>query len=262
MVTKSIKTIKIGLSFKAYVSQLEDNMKRNIISIDEKKCVGCGLCVTGCHQGALEIVNGKAKLVSETYCDGLGMCLPSCPTGALKVIEKEVEAFEEHHKKEAEKAPASSGCSGGCPSTVSKTFNRGDAEKPNTTSAVSDEMPSQLGQWPCQIKLVPVNAPYFDNARLLVAADCTAFANANIHQTYMKNKITIIGCPKLDMVDYAEKLTEILKHNNIKSVDVLRMSVPCCGGIEQAVKKALIDSGKMIPWQVVTISTDGTVLDV
>lgn len=225
-------------------------MKRNIITIDETKCVGCGLCVNSCNQGALKIIDGKAKLVSETYCDGLGMCLPKCPTGALKIVEKDAEEFD---SKRDEKEPISCGC----PSTQAKEIKR------NRTNIVNNyvEAQSELMQWPCQIKLVPVSAPYYDNAKLLVAADCTAFANANIHSKFMKNRITLIGCPKLDNVDYSDKLTEIIKNNNIKSIDVLRMSVPCCGGIENAVKKALINSGKMIPWRVVVISTDGEIIE-
>lgn len=220
-------------------------MKRNIISIDENKCVGCGLCTKACHQGALKIIDGKAKLISESYCDGLGMCLPNCPTGALKVIEKEVEEFKEK--------PAFV-----CPSTKSKEIKR---NIDNNAKNESVEMQSELGQWPCQIKLVPPNAPYFENAKLLIAADCTAFANANIHSKFMKDKITIIGCPKLDSVDYSEKLTEIIKNNNIQSLDVLRMSVPCCGGMENAVKQALTNSQKDIPLRVIVISTDGEILE-
>lgn len=217
-------------------------MKRNIISVDRDKCVGCGLCTNACHQGALKIIDGKATLISETYCDGLGMCLPNCPMGALKIIEKEVEEFK--NKK--------------CPSVQIKEL------KVKSNINIKDEvkdMGSQLRQWPCQIKLVPTNAPYFNNAKLLIAADCTAFAYGDIHNKFMKNKITLIGCPKLDSVDYSEKLTEIIKNNNIKSVDVLRMSVPCCGGIENAVKQALINSGKMIPWTINVISTNGEILE-
>ena len=224
-------------------------MKRNIITIDETKCVGCGLCVNSCNQGALKIIDGKAKLVSETYCDGLGMCLPKCPTGALKIVEKDAEDFDSKREKEP------MAC--GCPSTQAKEIKRNSSKEVNNYV----EVQSELMQWPCQIKLVPVSAPYYDGAKLLVAADCTAFANANIHNKFMKNRITLIGCPKLDNVDYSEKLTEIIKNNNIKSIVVLRMSVPCCGEIENAVKKALINSGKMIPWRVVVISTDGEIID-
>jgi len=256
-------------------------MKRSIISIDEDKCVGCGLCVNACHQEALQLVDGKAKLLSESYCDGLGKCLPSCPTGAMQVIEKEVEAFDEEREDKDMNGDKKDTLACGCPSTVSKTFDRSEKAAPAfnmaspsgtplnslqpnptaNTQAVQGEMPAQLGQWPCQIKLVPTNAPYFDGAKLLIAADCTAFANANVHDKFMKGKITLIGCPKLDEGDYAIKLAEIIKTNNIKSVSVLRMSVPCCGGIENAVKDALLNSGKMIPWQVITIGTDGQILE-
>lgn len=233
-------------------------MKRNIISINKDKCVGCGMCVNACHQGALQLIDGKATLISESYCDGLGKCLPNCPVGALKVIEKEVEDFSNNKKEEKtilEKKPLLA-C--GCPSTHAKELKRDRVEENHKQGS---DIQSQLRQWPCQIKLVPVNAPYFKDAKLLVAADCTAFANANVHSKFMKNRITLIGCPKLDEVDYSEKLTEIIKNNDIKSVDVLRMSVPCCGGMENAVKKALINSGKMIPWRVIVISTDGEIME-
>ncbi|SKC36069.1 ATP-binding protein [Maledivibacter halophilus] len=233
-------------------------MKRNIISINEEKCVGCGLCVNACHQGALKLIDGKAKLISESYCDGLGMCLPKCPTGALRVIEKDVEEFDNSKRNEESKIKGKDRLACGCPSTHSKELKRNTTETDNKQSL---EIQSELRQWPCQIKLVPTNAPYFKGARLLIAADCTAFANANIHSKFMKNRITLIGCPKLDSVDYSEKLTEIIKNNDIKSVDVLRMSVPCCGGIENAVKQALINSGKMIPWRVIVVSTNGDIIE-
>lgn len=225
-------------------------MIKNIISIDEEKCIGCGLCVNTCHQGALEIIDGKAKLVSESYCDGLGRCLPQCPTNALKVIEKEVEETTMKKDLNTNKVFV-------CPSSMIKEIKKVEVTQPENTN----QKISELRQWPCQIKLVPVNAPYFNGAKLLIAADCTAFANANVHNQFMKNKITLIGCPKLDEGDYADKLTEIIKNNDIKSVDILRMSVPCCGGLENAVKKALINSGKMIPWGVHVISTDGEILE-
>lgn len=233
-------------------------MKRKIIHIDEEKCNGCGLCVDACHEGALQLVNGKAKLVSESYCDGLGDCLPKCPTGAITIEEREAEAFDkeavERHMA-AEKAEEMPAC--GCPSTHAQTFNRAPAQP----AAQAPQAVSELRQWPCQLKLVPVNAPYFDGARLLIAADCTAFARAGVHAEFMKNKITLIGCPKLDAVDYTEKLTAIIAGNDIKSVDVLRMSVPCCGGMENAVKNALIATGKMMPWSVTVIDTDGEILE-
>lgn len=227
-------------------------MVRNIISIDEEKCVGCGLCVTGCHQGALEIVDGKAKLVNEDYCDGLGKCLPKCPTGALSIVEKEVGEVEKPKKRE-------SVVFGGCPSMQQKVFERPKAPSQSSSQA-AEQRQSQLRQWPIQIQLVAPNASFFDGAKLLIAADCTAYAHPNIHQ-YMKNRITLIGCPKLDDVDYSEKLGAILKMNDIQSITILRMEVPCCGGIVAAVKKALAESGKMIPWNVVVIGTNGEVID-
>ena len=238
-------------------------MKRKIIQIDEAKCNGCGLCVDACHEGALQMIDGKAKLISDSYCDGLGDCLPECPTGAIEIIEREAAAFDVEAVKEnmAKRAAAKQHShGGGCPGSRAMKLNRAEAT-PTAPTQVQQNLSSQLQQWPVQIKLVPVNAPYFNNANLLVAADCTAFAYANIHEDFMKNKITIIGCPKLDAVDYSDKLTEIVKNNNIKSITVLRMEVPCCGGIEFAVKRALINSGKMLPWQVVTVTTDGNIRD-
>ena len=229
-------------------------MKRKIIEINEAKCNGCGLCVDACHEGALQMINGKAKLISDSYCDGLGDCLPECPTGAIKIIEREAAEFDIEAVKANMKKKAATG--GGCPGSKAMML----AKKEATPTAPTQLKPiSQLQQWPVQIKLVPVNAPYFNNASLLVAADCTAFAYANIHQDFMRNKITIIGCPKLDAVDYSEKLTAIISNNNIKNITVLRMEVPCCGGMEHAVKKALINSGKMLPWQVVTVTSEGNI---
>ena len=231
-------------------------MIRKIIKIDEEKCNGCGACAAACHEGAIEMVNGKAKLTREDYCDGLGDCLPACPTNAITFEEREAPAYDENAvqaakiKQFGEKLPC------GCPGTQSKTIKR-EASQPLKTAAVT----SRLSQWPCQIKLVPVNAPYFDDANLLIAADCTAFAYGNFHNEFIRNHITLIGCPKLDEGDYAEKLTQIIANNNIKSVKIVRMEVPCCGGIENAVKRALQASGKFIPWQVITISTDGKILE-
>ena len=239
-------------------------MKRKIITINEDKCNGCGLCVEACHEGALQMIGGKAKLVSESYCDGLGDCLPECPTGAIKIEEREAEAFDkeavEKHmaKKAAQKAEKP--VHAGCPSMHAKAFERKPAAV-QTAMPAQTQTVSELGQWPCQIQLVPVNAPYFDGARLLIAADCTAFANAQVHSRFMRGKITLIGCPKLDAVDYAQKLTEILRQNDIKSVQVLRMSVPCCGGLENAVRQALAASGKMIPWRVTVISPNGEIIE-
>ncbi len=209
-------------------------MLRRIINIDEDKCNGCGACVTACHEGAIGLVDGKAKLMRDDYCDGLGDCLPQCPTGAITFVEREAAAYDEK----------------------AVLANKAANEQYQYRSHES-----QLAQWPCQIKLVPVNAPYFNGAKLLIAADCTAYAYANMHEEFMKGKITIIGCPKLDDIDYSEKLTQIIANNDINSVTIVRMEVPCCGGLEYAAKQALQNSGKFIPWQVVTISIDGKILD-
>ena len=231
-------------------------MIRKIIQIDEEKCNGCGACARACHEGAIGMVDGKAKLLRDDYCDGLGDCLPACPTGAITFVEREAAAYDqkavEERQRQLGKAP-----SGGCPGQRAMRLNRETVE-----SAPADgPSVSQLGQWPCQIKLAPINAPYFNGAKLLIAADCTAYAYARFHQDFMRGKITLIGCPKLDSVDYSEKLTEILRQNDIQSVTILRMEVPCCGGLELAAKKALQASGKFLPWQVVTISVDGRILD-
>ncbi len=230
-------------------------MLRRIIKIDEDKCNGCGACAAACHEGAIEMVNGKARLTREDYCDGLGDCLPACPTNAITFEEREAPAYDEEavSKAKMQKHDVKLPC--GCPGTNIKAFNR----KGGTLVAKPTAVQSQLQQWPCQIKLVPVNAPYFDEANLLIAADCTAYAYGNFHNDFIRNHITLIGCPKLDSVDYTEKLTAIIKNNNIKSVKVIRMEVPCCGGIEQAVKNALMSSGKFIPWQVITVTTDGKI---
>lgn len=231
-------------------------MVRKIIQIDEEKCSGCGACADACHEGAIGMVDGKAKLLRDDYCDGLGDCLPSCPTGAITFVEREAAAYKE--PVPASKAKKSGGIShAGCPGQKVRQFHRDtDQEEAQTTAPQS-----QLAQWPCQIKLAPVNAPYFDGAKLLIAADCTAYAYADMHREFMKSKVTLIGCPKLDGIDYSRKLTEIIKNNNVSSVTIVRMEVPCCGGLELAAKKALQDSGKFIPWQVVTISTDGRILE-
>ncbi|AXU79749.1 TPA: ATP-binding protein [Clostridioides difficile] len=238
-------------------------MMRKIIKIDEEKCNGCGLCVEACHEEAIGMVNGKAKLLRDDYCDGLGDCLPTCPTNAISFEYREAAEYDEAAVKanmEAKKAQKKTlAC--GCPGSQSKSINR---EVSNSTSISNDIVEikgSQLSQWPVQIKLVPTNASYLKNASLLIAADCTAYAYGNFHNKFMKNKVTLIGCPKLDEVDYAEKLTEILKENDIKNIVVTRMEVPCCGGIVNAVKTALQNSGKMIPWQIVTISVDGKIVD-
>jgi ferredoxin len=233
-------------------------MKRNIIKIDEEKCNGCGLCVDACHEGALKLVDGKARLVSESYCDGLGNCLPQCPAGAITIEEREAESFDEKAVQQHQQSAATQPAACGCPSAKTQEFGRRPAA---SAAAPAVESASELMQWPCQIKLAPVGAPFFDGAKLLIAADCTAYAYADMHRRFMRGRVTLIGCPKLDMTDYAEKLTEILKLHDIKSVEVLRMSVPCCGGIEQAVKQALIASGKKIPWHVTVISPDGTIAE-
>jgi len=233
-------------------------MIRKIVQIDEAKCNGCGLCIGGCHEGALQLIDGKAKLVSDSYCDGLGACLPDCPTGAITIMEREAEGFDEAavgtHLASQEKAIHTPPI-GGCPGSMARMINRQAA---NTPCAVSPQE-SELRQWPCQLQLVPVNAPYFEQAHVLIAADCAAYACADIHAKFMRNKITLIGCPKLDETNYADKLAEILKLNEIKSITVVRMEVPCCGGLVNAVKEAIIKSGKMIPWSVAVIGTDGNV---
>ena len=233
-------------------------MVRKIIHIDQDKCNGCGACAQACHEGAIGMVNGKAVLLRDDYCDGLGDCLPTCPTGAITFVEREAAAYDHaavlEHQKQRQQPHVHTG---GCPGHQLRQFHR----EPEASAPVQAPAVSQLGQWPCQIKLVPTNAPYFDGAKLLIAADCTAFAYAQMHQEFMRGKITLVGCPKLDSVDYSEKLTEILRNNDIQSVTVVRMEVPCCGGLELAAKKALQESGKFIPWQVVTISVDGRKLD-
>ena len=231
-------------------------MIRRIIQINEDLCNGCGACAAACHEGAIGMVNGKAKLLRDDYCDGLGDCLPACPTGAITFVEREAAAYDEAAVLAARaKKDASMPC--GCPGTNIKTIQR--QEQPAEVPAAAQT--SQLRQWPVQIKLAPVNAPWFDGAKLLVAADCTAYAYGNFHQDFIRNHVTLVGCPKLDMVDYSEKLTAIIRENNIQSVTVVRMEVPCCGGIEFAVKKAIQQSGKLLPWQVVTISTTGEIVD-
>ena len=232
-------------------------MKRKIIRIDEEKCNGCGLCAKACHEGAIGMVNGKARLMREDYCDGLGDCLPACPTGAISFEEREAPAYDHAAvlaaKAAKEQAGAEEPC--GCPGSRSRALNHDAA-----SDAAAPELPSALSQWPVQIKLVPVTAPYFEGADLLIAADCTAFAYGDIHRRFIRGRITLIGCPKLDAVDYSEKLTAILQNNEIRSITVLRMEVPCCGGIEQAVKRAILASGKFLPWHVVVLSADGRIL--
>ncbi len=260
-------------------------MKRRIVKIDENKCNGCGLCAAACHEGAIGMVDGVAKLLRDDYCDGLGDCLPACPMNAISFEEREALPYDEAAVKAAmaeraklaeiaKRAEAAAvelrkeptlGC--GCPGSMAKAIERedscdcGEQESEAPVAAQEAKPQSQLRQWPVQIKLVPTNASYFDGAKLLVAADCTAYAYANFHQDFMKGRITLVGCPKLDMVDYAEKLTEIIANNDIKDVTVVRMEVPCCGGIEMAVKRALQTSGKFIPWQIVTVSSEGEIIE-
>ena len=236
-------------------------MIRRIIQINEAACNGCGACAAACHEGAIGMVDGKARLLRDDYCDGLGDCLPACPTGAITFVEREAAAYDEKAVQENKEKQAG-GCSAvpphsGCPGHRVRQLSPGGAISSREDAMA---MPSQLGQWPCQIKLAPVNASYFKGAHLLIAADCTAYAYANMHQEFMRGKITLIGCPKLDGVDYSEKLAAIIEGNDIQSVTVLRMEVPCCGGLEAAVSRALLRSGKHIPWQVVTISVTGTIL--
>ena len=238
-------------------SEEDVKMIRRIIQIDREKCNGCGACAEACHEGAIAMVDGKAELMRDDYCDGLGDCLPACPTGAITFVEREAAAYDEqavmeNKQKKMRKEGMTLPC--GCPGSQSRQIKRAEDPHAGAQCAVQE---SRLSQWPVQIKLVPVNAPYFDGAKLLIAADCTAYAYAAFHERFMRGHITLVGCPKLDSVDYAEKLTEIIRENDVKSVTVVRMEVPCCGGLERAAVTALKNSGKFIPWQVVTITLDG-----
>lgn len=266
-------------------------MKRNIVRIDEEKCTGCGLCATACHEGAIAIIDGVARLVSDSYCDGLGACLPACPVGAITIEEREAEAFDEAAvKKHLDSMGKTTSAPGGthtaaaspdmnaplpcgCPGTHAHAIERHavsaeHASAHRRAAGATEEAQcacgghqSELRQWPCQIQLVPVNAPYFDGAELLIAADCTAYSYANFHRDFMRGKITLVGCPKLDDADYAAKLAQILRAHEIKSLTVVRIEVPCCGGLVAAVKKAMADAGAMVPWRVITLSTEGEILD-
>lgn len=239
-------------------------MIRKIIHIDEDKCNGCGLCATACHEGAIDIIDGKAKLVRENFCDGFGDCLPGCPTGAITFEEREAPAYDEAAVQESKKKKELQEKmkhlhEGRCPGSRMRMLEQPGEAGSNIAEPMRQA--PQLRNWPVQIKLAPINAPYFNKAKLLIAADCTAYAYANFHQEFMRGKVTLVGCPKLDAVDYSEKLTEIIRSNEIQEVTIVRMEVPCCGGLEMAAKKALQASGKFIPWQVVTISIDGKILD-
>ena len=229
-------------------------MKRKIVHIEEDKCNGCGACAQACHEGAIIMENGKAKLIRDDYCDGLGDCLPACPVGAISITEREAAPYDAaavQAKMNARPLPC------GCPGSQARSLDRHD----QALETSFEERPSRLAQWPVQIKLLPVNAAYFNGAKLLIAADCSAYAYAGFHERFIKGHITLIGCPKLDDIDYSEKLTEIIRNNDIKEVTIVRMEVPCCGGLENAAKTALKNSGKFIPWQVVTLSADGKILD-
>ena len=264
-------------------------MKRKIVQIDREKCTGCGLCANACHEGAIGMVDGKATLLRDDYCDGMGDCLPACPADAIRIVEREADAYDEKAVATAQAARAAATNPtpeepksamqeqetthaaphmpppGGCPGKMMRTFHRAPTPAPQPVAAdpaaASAPSQSELVQWPVQIRLVPAKAPYFDGAKLLIAADCTAYAYAAFHRDFMRGKVTIVGCPKLEPVDYSEKLTEIIRENDIKSATIVRMEVPCCGGLELAAKKALQASGKFIPWQVVTISLDGRILE-
>lgn len=228
-------------------------MERKIIAIDKARCNGCGACAAACHEGAIGMVGGKAQLLREDYCDGLGDCLPACPTGAITFVRREAAAYDQAAVEAAMKEKRAAGCPG--------RQARAIAREDHTRQAAVDEQPSRLAQWPVQIQLAPVNAPYFEGAHLLIAADCTAYACAGFHERFMKGKITLVGCPKLDGVDYAQRLGQIVKAHWIQSLTLARMEVPCCGGLEYALERALASSGKDIPWRVWVISTDGRVLE-
>ena len=234
-------------------------MIRKIIHIDEERCNGCGLCAGACQEGAIGIVDGKAKLLRDDYCDGLGDCLPSCPMQAISFVEREAAAYDEEAVRKHLEKRAKEQQTAGCPGSQAKMIKRSPEASVSAAQHTTNVI-SELRQWPVQIKLMPVKAPYYDGADLLIAADCTAYAYANFHDDFIRDKITVIGCPKLDDIDYSEKLTEILRQNDIKSVHIVRMEVPCCGGLLNAAKVALQNCDKMIPWQVTVVGTDGTIL--
>lgn len=238
-------------------------MLRKIVQINEEKCNGCGACANACHEGAIAMVDGKARLIKDDYCDGLGDCLPTCPTDAISIIEREAADYDEEAVAERMGREVTIQrdvhMHQGCPGTMARAIDHGSAaaraQKSETSAA------SELQQWPVQIQLLPVKAPFYENAKLLIAADCTAYAYANFHHDFIKDHVVLVGCPKLDPVEYSEKLTEILKNNNIKSVKVVRMEVPCCGGLEYAAKTALQNSGKFLPWQVITVGINGEIVE-
>lgn len=235
-------------------------MIRKIIHIDEDKCTGCGICADACHEGAIEIIDGKAKLTREDYCDGFGDCLPGCPTGAITFEEREAPAYDEAAvlaAKAKKAAPSQPPVHTGCPGAAARFVKPAASE----VASAPQEVPGMLKNWPIQIKLAPLQAPYYDGANLLIAADCTAFTYGNFHAEFIKNRVCLIGCPKLDAVDYSEKLTAIISNNNIRSVTIVRMEVPCCGGLEMATKRAIQASGKFFPWRVVTVNIDGSLRD-
>ena len=246
-------------------------MIRRIIHIDEEKCNGCGACAEACHEGAIQMIDGKARLTREDYCDGLGDCLPNCPTGAITFEDREAPAYDEaavraaKAQKLTERLHPTGGCPGSRPRAMTPPAGGCPGSMPREMAAQSapaqGSVPSQLRQWPVQIKLAPVNAPWFDGAKLLIAADCTAYAYGSFHSDFIRGRIALVGCPKLDGVDYSEKLGDIIRENDIRDVTIVRMEVPCCGGLEYAAKEAIRNSGKFIPWRVVTISVDGRIID-
>lgn len=241
-------------------------MIRKIVEINEELCNGCGACANACHEGAIAMINGKAKLIKDDYCDGFGDCLPACPTNAISIIEREAAIYDEVSvKKRMETKKNTLNIGEGnmhmCPGSMARALERNEADNSQSVAEQLNSVhsKSRLMQWPVQIKLVPIKASYFENANLLIAADCTAYAYANFHEDFIKNHITLVGCPKLDEGDYSEKLGQIISNNNIKSIKIVRMEVPCCGGLEHAAVEAMRNSGKMIPWQVVTITCDGKI---
>ena len=247
-------------------------MIRRIIHIDEEKCNGCGACAEACHEGAIQMIDGKARLTREDYCDGLGDCLPNCPTGAITFEDREAPAYDEaavraaKAQKLTERLHPAGGCPGSRPRAMTPPAGGCPGSMPREMAAsqsapAQGSVPSQLRQWPVQIKLAPVNAPWFDGAKLLIAADCTAYAYGSFHSDFIRGRVALVGCPKLDGVDYSEKLGDIIRENDIQDVTIVRMEVPCCGGLEYAAKEAIRNSGKFIPWRVVTISVDGRIID-